>query len=535
MLQRARPKLKGGLNILLTQGTWFPIAKYDFAETVTAAGHTTLSTGANPWRHGIGSNKILNRATGKLEPVYYDAAHPVLEVPPGIDDSSPAVLLSETLADRLELSTQRRAKVVSIAGKARAAIAMGGKLGEAWWFSTQAGKFVTGTYYRKEFPAWVKAFNDKKPADAWFGKSWELLSPPKDYLNDDDRPFESDVWGMGRKFPHPLSGGLETPGNNSYLALMASPHFNDLQVAFAKAAIENEQMGKDDVPDLLAVSFSAFDLTYHLFGPYSWELQDHVLRLDKSVGELLAAAEKAAGGKQNLLVVFSADHGGAPIPEEAAALGLDGVRCDYNLLKKNLEAELTAKFNGAGPYVSAIEEIDVYLDAKTISDKKLDAAAVRRAAAAWISKQPDTLLAISRDDVNGTDPSAGYLPAIRASFHPDRSGDVLMILKPFHVLESEKAGTSHGQPHGYDTEVPAIFYGKNVKAQVMGQSIRVVDVAPTADPITSGFAYGVAPAGAFQTEPATGAGTALTSGETYYLVVLADIYQPIERCLFEAP
>ncbi|MBX7100815.1 MAG: alkaline phosphatase family protein [Myxococcaceae bacterium] len=478
VFQRMRPRFKAGFSTLLTQGAYFPSARYEYAETVTAAGHATLSTGANPWRHGIASNKVLNRATGKLEPVFYDPGHPVLEAPPGVDDSSPANLLSESVADKVKLATAGAGKAVSIAGKARAAIALGGHLGAAWWFNEPTGRFVTGTYYAKEPPAWVKAFNDKKNADAYHAKAWELLAPAKEYQGEDERPGESDWYGMGKKFPHPLNGGLPAPGGASYSALASSPFFNDVEVAFAKAAIDGEQLGKDDVPDLLAVSFSAPDRTYHLYGPYSWEVQDGYLRLDKAIGELLAAAEKAAGGKANLAVVVSADHGGADIPEGWAARGLDGVRMSPKALGEGLSKELAAKFGGAA-LVSAIEEIDVYLDAKVMADKKLDPAAVRRAAAAWLSKQPDTALAVARDDLFEHDTTPGLLRTVQLDYLAERSGDVFLVLKPYHVSEVEPGGTSHGQPYLYDSEVPVILYGRGVKAGVYPSAIKVTDVAPT--------------------------------------------------------
>ncbi len=476
---RSRPKLKGGIQTMVRDGAAFPVARYDYAETVTAAGHATLVSGANPWRHGIPSNRVFNRATNKMERVFADPNHPVLEAPLSSDDVSPVNLLSETLADRVKLSTQGRGKAIAIAGKSRSAIAMGGHLGEAWWFSEEVGKFVTGTYYRKEFPTWVKAFNDKKPADAWFGKEWTLLEPVKEYIGEDERTGESDWYGLGKKFPHPLSGGLQAPGPQAWSALASSPFFNDMQVQFAKAAIDAEGLGKDDVPDLLSVSFSAPDRTYHLYGPYSWEMQDHVLRLDKSVGELIAIAEKAAGGRANLLVVMSADHGGANIPEQWAAAGVDGQRVHpVAAFEKPLEKELATKFNG-GDLVSGIEETDVYLDLKVIADKKLDPAAVRRYAAAFLAKQPEVMLAVARDDLTEPDPSPGYLSAVRAGFHPDRSGDVIVVLKPGRVMETETNGTSHGTPYTYDSRVPVLLLGKGVKPGYYAKEIRVVDVAPT--------------------------------------------------------
>ncbi len=482
VLLRHRTRFKAGFARLLNEGAFVPAARYEIAECVTGIGHATMVTGTWPWRHGVVGNKVLNRATGKLEACFADAAHPILEAPAGNDDVSPVNLLAETLSDRLRASTQLRGKALAISGKGRAAVAMAGRLGEAWWFHEQVGKFVTGTWYRKEFPAWVKAFNDKKLPDGYHGKRWELSLPAKDYLGDDERPFESDWYGLGKTFPHPLAGGLPSPGPQSYSALASSPMMNEVLVAFARAALDGEQLGRDDVPDLLSVSFSPLDRTYHLWGPNSWEMQDHLLRLDKALGELLAAAEKAAGGKGNLVVVLTADHGGADIPEQWIALGLDAARVHPAGIQKGLNDELERRF-GAPGLVLAIEEVDVYLDDKAIAAKKLDGPAVRRAAAAWLSQHPNLQAALARDDVGLLDP-AGLGAALAHSFHPTRSGDVLMVMKPFHVLESEKAGTSHGTPWSYDSHVPVIFFGRGVKPGTWPLDARVTDVAPTCAALT---------------------------------------------------
>ncbi|HEY8207960.1 MAG TPA: alkaline phosphatase family protein, partial [Myxococcaceae bacterium] len=152
-LLRMRARLKpGGLASLMAQGAFFPNARVEYADARTGPGHATLVTGCNPWRHGIVGNDVFNRTTGKLEPVFADPDHPVLEAPPAALDVSPANLLAESLADRLRLFTQERGKAVALAPKPRAAIAMGGRLGQAWWFSEAVGKWVTGTWYTKEFP-----------------------------------------------------------------------------------------------------------------------------------------------------------------------------------------------------------------------------------------------------------------------------------------------------------------------------------------------------------------------------------------------
>ncbi|GMU58869.1 MAG: alkaline phosphatase family protein [Myxococcaceae bacterium] len=481
VVQRSRPRFKAGLLRLNNEGAVFPVMKYDVAESVTAAGHATLATGAWPSRHGVVGNKLFNRASGKLEPVFVDPAHPVLEAPLGHDDVSPLNLLADTLSDRLRSATMLRGKSLAISGKPRSAIAMAGRLGEAWWFHEQVGRFVTGTWYRKEFPAWVKAFNDRKLADAAHGKKWELLLPVKEYLGEDQRPFESDWYGLGVTFPHPLNGGGPAPGPQSYSALASSPMMYDVLVPFVKAAIDGEQLGKDDVPDLLSISLSPLDRTYHLYGPTSWEMQDHLLRLDKAVGEIISYAERVAGGKGNLVVVLSADHGGANIAEEWASLGLDAARESPVALSRGLNEELEKRF-GVANAVAAIEEVDVYLDAKALEGKlegkKVDGAAVRRAAAAWLARQPGLYTSVAKDDLFSGNGNT-VLRALRNGYHPERSGDVLMVMKPFHVLEAEPRGTSHGTPWSYDAHVPLYLFGRGVKPGQYATVPLAIDVAPT--------------------------------------------------------
>lgn len=346
LLLRNRPRLTGGLGRLLDAGAFYPYARYAYAEARTAPGHATLATGANPWRHGIVDNDVHDRATNQSVPAYTDPAHTLLDaVTAPASDTSPANLMAETLADRLRVSTQSRGKVVALSFKARAAIPLAGRQGQAWWFDEATGKLVTSTWYAKAVPAWMQALNARKLADTAFGKTWELLRPRAEYTGEDDRAAEPpNPYGMGRTFPHALHGGLEAPGPASYRVFAVSPRSHDLLVQAAKAALEGEGLGKDDVPDLLAVSFSGTDAVFHAFGPSSWEMQDTLLRLDQALGELITAAERAAGGRANLVIALSADHGGAEIPEAWVQAGMPAARIHPVAVAKELAQELRAKF-----------------------------------------------------------------------------------------------------------------------------------------------------------------------------------------------
>ena len=475
-LQRIRPRLTGGLARLISEGAFFPNAHYEYAETVTCPGHTTLITGANPWRHGIVANQIIDRASGEPLPAFSHPPYPLIGAPTAPEAaSSPQGVLAETLSDHLRVSTQNRGQVVSISGKSRAAIAMAGRRGQAWWFSAATGGFASSAYYIQELPAWVKRFNDRKLAAGYFRKTWTPLRAPGDYLGKNVGQFAIDAFGLGRAFPHPLTGGLSAPGLPSNQALQTTPYMDQILVQFAIAAIEGNRLGSHDAPDLLAIGFSAHDFAFHHYGPHSWEVQDLLFQLDRSIESLLAAAEKAAGGRANLMVALSADHGGGPIPEELAAEGLPAARVNPRTLERQLRAELTRRFGA--DLLLGIQGTNVYFNPKAIAEHKLAAAAVDRAAAEWLIRQPTVAFALAREDLPQSENS--YAPALRKGFYPERSGDVLYILKPYHVLMETQAGASHGTPYWYDSQVPIVLHGPGVRRGLYPQSISTVDLAPT--------------------------------------------------------
>ncbi|MDY7232598.1 alkaline phosphatase family protein [Hyalangium rubrum] len=481
LLLRSRPKFKSGLRQLLDGGAFYPYARVQYAKARTAPGHATLITGANPWRHGIVDNRVVDRATGVPSSVFRDDTHPVLEVPLNVateGDTSPLPLMAETLGDRLRISTRSRGKVVALSGKGRAAIALAGRLGQAYWFDETVGKFVTGTWYTKEFPSWLKGFNARGLADGYFSQQWTPLLPKADYLGEDERTYEVDAANMGRAFPHPLNGGASAPGPRSYTALAISPFSHDLLVQAAKAALEGEALGKDDVTDLLAVSFSGTDRVFHAYGPHSWEMQDTLYRLDRALGELLTAAERAAGGKANLVIVLSADHGGAAAPEHWASEGLPAQRLNPKELAQGLNQELKARFPQV-EVTATVEELDVYLGGKGLTESKVDGATVRRAVADWLSRQPGITLAVARDDLYTAPDVGGLLAPLRRGYYAGRSGDVLYMPRPYLVVSSEPAGTNHSTPYSYDAQVPVVFAGKGVKPGTRMNEISTTDVAPT--------------------------------------------------------
>ena len=216
-------------------------------------------------------------------------------------------------------------------------------------------------------------------------------------------------WSQGIEFPHPNTGGRFKPGKEYYESLANSPFGNELLLEFAKRCVVAEQLGADDVPDLLVVSFSSNDLIGHTWGPDSQEVLDVTLRSDALMADLLSFLDRQVGKDQYLLAV-TADHGICPLPEVSRSKGLDAKRIDPKVIQKDIEDHLTAKFGApAGPMVGekkpAWVEAQVfpwiYLNPKVCTAAKRSRSDVAAAVAEFLSRRPEFARAIPRAELDG--------------------------------------------------------------------------------------------------------------------------------------
>ena len=214
---------------------------------------------------------------------------------------SPRAIKVSTFSDELAVSTAGRAKIFGVSIKDRGAVSMAGHAGIAYWFSKAAGEFVTSTYYADAYPEWVSGWNSKRLPFEKAGGAWELFREKSSYTfaDADDQPWEADIAGFGRTFPHSF-GKAESPYFTTLLTL--SPVGDELTLDFAKTLIVNEQLGADDAPDYLSVSFSSTDYVGHIFGPSSLEAEDNLLRFDRTLAHLLSFVDEQVGLDHTLVV-----------------------------------------------------------------------------------------------------------------------------------------------------------------------------------------------------------------------------------------
>ena len=488
---RYRDRLgEDGFRYLMEQGTWYTDAHHQHANTETAVGHATLATGADPSRHGIVANDWINQKTNAFVYNTGDKRHHIIgREPKAHEGVSPRNLLTSTISDELVVHNGGRSRAFSVSVKDRGAILPGGHAGKAFWFSKSSGEFVTSTYYYDDYPAWVKQWNATKPADAFRGRSWELLNDISTYVHGqmDDRPYEADLKPLGRTFPHPLGGDTKY----FYLLLTLTPVGDTLTLEFAKALVENEKLGQNDngAPDYLQISFSSTDYIGHLFGPSSLETEDNILRLDRTLADLFQFIDESVG-LDKTLIVLSADHGAPEAPEYMAALGLSTGRFAFDWFKTEgpLTEALQKKF-GRDDLISGHSHPYLYLNLDAISSAGLDLADVERFVADELMKVPGIAYALTRSDLlAGRITESPVQNQIRRSFHPTRSGNIHMVPEHYWFLhsteEAEKMGIGsiaaiHGSPWAYDTYVPIFFAGNGVPAQKIGRRVAPTDIAAT--------------------------------------------------------
>ena len=481
---------KGGFNYLLGNGVYYLNAHYAHANTETAPGHATLATGAHPSRHGIVANDWIDQRTGAFVYNTEDDRHHILGSKPKPHQGvSPRNLLSTTTGDELVVHSGGRSRVFSISAKDRGAILPGGHAGKAFWYSKSSGKFVTSTYYYKEYPEWVAKWNGTNPTRRFSGRAWELLGEREEYIagSMDDRPYEVDFAGFRRTFPHPF-GADEGRFFNVLVGL--SPMVDELATEFAMELIDDEDLGQGEVTDYFAISYSSTDYAGHMFGASSLEYEDAVLRLDAQLEKLLQHVDRRVG-LDKTLIALSADHGGVEAPEYMQSLGMEAGRHPLDWFRKQnpLGPALKKRF-GRDDLIAGHSHPYLYLNLNAIGQAGLDQAEVERFVAEEATRLPGVMYALTRSDlVAGKLANAPVQQMIRRSFHPERSGHVHLVQDQYWFLhsteEAEKMGllqslaAIHGSPWRYDTYVPIVFAGPGIVRRTVSRRVGPHDIAPT--------------------------------------------------------
>ncbi|MHA4845787.1 alkaline phosphatase PafA [Flavitalea antarctica] len=466
----------GAFKKFLNQGFSCENALIPYTPTITACGHTCIYTGSVPAIHGITGNGWWDREMSRSVYCTEDKDVKTVGATGNAGEMSPRNMLVTSIADELKLATNFRSKVIGIAIKDRGAILPAGHSADAaYWYDGRTGNFVTSTWYMNEEPDWVKAFNGRKLMNGYYEKGWNTLYPINSYVQStkDDNVYEGKPFGAEQKgFPYDLKKFVD----KSYGVVSSTPYGNTLTIEMAKAAIENEKMGADQVTDLLAISFSTPDYIGHTFGPNSIEVEDNYLRLDKEMGEFFTYLDSKVG-KGEYLVFLSADHGVSHVPGFNKENKLPGGVIPDEKWNREINDGLKSQF-GADKLVVTNTNYQVHLNNRLIDSMKLDREPIKKWIIGYLNRQPEISRAFDLEDVAGTTLNAKIKEMVSNGYYPKRGGDIQMILQPGYI-DGGATGTTHGSWNPYDARVPMLFYGWKVKPGKLNRETHMTDIAPT--------------------------------------------------------
>jgi predicted AlkP superfamily pyrophosphatase or phosphodiesterase len=458
-----------GLKRLTHDGAWFKRAAYPYLNTITCAGHSTLGTGTFPYKHGMVLNQWYDRESDTIVTCNEDSSAREVSYGnfTGPGDSARKMLMP-TLAELMHRTA--KARVVTMSVKARSAIGLAGHEADSVVWLDERGAWETSSAYAKGPVDWVSAFIKGNPITRDAGKVWERALPANRYQYADDGIGEGKPAGWSTTFPHPLGAA----GDATYVSnWIRSPFANEYLGEMAAAAIDALHLGKGDATDFLGVSFSSLDSVGHTFGPRSHEVQDVLVRLDATLGRLLAYLDENVGDG-NYVVALGADHGVADIPEQVP----NGGRQSAEVIAAATEAALKPLL-GRGGFVASNAYTDLYLKPEAAEKLKSDPR-IFKAISDALLKVSGVARVLKGDDLASASARTSQDPQVRAaalSYFPGRSGDIIIIPKENWLLAASV--TTHGTLYSYDQRVPLLFYGAGIRRGANNDPATPADIAVT--------------------------------------------------------
>lgn len=434
----------GGFNYLMNQGAYYPYAQYDVLQSLTGVGHATVLTGSYPYLGGIVLNSWYDsKLDAEVNCVEDRQSQMVGTSEVSKFGKSPRNLIGSTVGDELK-NANYQSKVISIALKDRASILMGGHRSDlSIWYDSKERRWVSSSFYLKDLklPDWLSKLNEE----------------------------------VGKNKP-------EMNFENEFLDEVTSPYGVDLTVEAVVRAIDEYKLGQSKDVDLLAISFTSHDYVGHLYDSNGPHIKEVTFREDKAISKILNTLEKKVpGGLENVVVVLSADHGVAPKVESVKENRINAGYMPSKDMKTRIEERLTKKFGALKKdekYVKELLVFNIYLNQKVLKNKKLDKTIVQEEVKHALLEDENILFAFSQSDYDKRILPPGMLSRqILKTYFPGRSGDVIVIPRPFFINTLNR--NSHMTSYSYDKTVPLIIMGTQFESGIIPKIVEVVDIAPT--------------------------------------------------------
>lgn len=468
-----------GLKRLMNQGTFCKNAFYNYFFTQKLPGLATIVTGGQPSWHGIVTDDWYNQTTQKSIMACSDNSVKLLGKNVNSYQVSPKNLLTSTFSDEMALFFQKKSKIYSVALDPSSSVILGGHAADAaYFFESETGQMITNGYYIDSIPKWVEKFNKKGLPDTYLNRQWTTLFPDSLMWESDvdSSKYEKGFLKSGTVFPYDINQiSLIDKKNRDYSVLPKTPFGNTLVHDFAIQLIISEELGKDNIPDFLAVDFDALGNIALYFGTSSKEMEDAVLRMDKEIGHLIDFVDSFLG-LENVLLIFVPANGAMLPPENLSKYNLNAGRFkhlfSFSLLKSYLNA-----YYGKGEWVLKYDNQQIYLNHNLIEDSKLSLSEFQNKVADFISQFSGVSSCVTATTMQNNNFSTGVEAKIKNSYNRKRSGDIFINLMPYWMQDVSAVSVSN-TPYVYDAHVPLFFYGWQTKIRTVETKVDITQIAP---------------------------------------------------------
>ena len=466
----------GGFKRLMNEGFSVENTFIPYTPTYTGCGHASIYTGSVPAINGIIGNNWYDPQLGTDVYCAEDKTVKTVGSSNKAGEMSPKNMLVTTITDELRLATNFRSKVIGISMKDRGSILPAGhSANAAYWYDGQSGNWISSTYYMKSLPTWLTNYNQKKVANSFYAQNWNTLFPIETYIQStgDDKVYEGRFKNeKSSSFPHSLSNNID----KNFDVIRSTPYGNTITFDLSKAAIQEEKLGQGGDTDFLAISCSSTDYIGHQFGPNSIEIEDTYLRLDKDIADFLSYLDKTLG-KNNYLIFLSADHAVANVPGFMEENKLPGGLVSNSFLRKGIDSLMQKKFN-LNKSVITVMNNQVYFDHQLIEEQQTDFEKIKQTTLNYLKKQNGIVDAINLQAVQQATIPDEIKSRIVNGYSAKRSGDIYFLLQS-NWFDGGNTGTTHGAWYPYDSHIPLLFMGWNVKPGKTNATYYMTDIAPT--------------------------------------------------------
>lgn len=479
-IQRFWDKMdENGIKLLVNRGTSCKNAGFNYLFSQKGVGHASLATGTTPSDHGIIGQEWYLYLQDKIEHSTEDQKQSAVGGDVDNGHYSPKNLMCTTFADELRLSNNFKSKTFSVSmDPADGIFSTGHTANASYWFDKRTGNWITSTYYTDSLPKWVNDFNAKRFPDIYLKEVWNPILPLDQYIESlpDNNKYETGFKGQVT-FPYKLEELAELKKNKlDYSLLEKTPFGNTYTKDFASTLIVNEELGKDDFPDVLMICFTASEYIGSLFGPNSVETEDALLRLDKQIADFLVFLDDYIG-KENALVFLTSDHGVAQVPSYLMDNKIPAGYFNQNGAVSLLISAMNNTY-GRGDWVKNYHAQQVYLNHTLIEDSKLSLKQMQDYAAQFLLQFTGVANTITSNTLQTANFTDGIFRKIQNSFNQKRSGDIIINLKAGWV-EKNEGSTDGTSSYSYDSRIPLIWYGWKVGRGSVTREVDITDIAPT--------------------------------------------------------